>query len=148
MALHRQQGCWQAQQNRLSQAQRPHCEPVVHGGTQARAQAHPGALPEGGASRSAEDWDAFKDARREYTKNVQKAARDCYRKFATDLHDLKAMAVFNKMTQAVPRHDVGVMRRDSGEFTTSTEESLEVVMASAFPESEPVLPSERNPVTE
>ena len=53
------------------------------------------------ASRSTEDWDAFRDARREYTKNVRRAARDCYRKFATDLPDLKAMALFNKMTQAV-----------------------------------------------
>ena len=39
-------------------------------------------------------------------KNVRKAARDCYWKFATDLPDIKAMANFNKMTQAVPRHDV------------------------------------------
>ena len=56
------------------------------------------------------------------------------------------MALFNKMTQVVPRHDVGVMRRDTGEFTTSTEESLEVVMASAFPESEPVLQHHQNVV--
>ena len=86
------------------------------------------------------------DARREYTKNVWKAARDCYRKFATDLLDIKAMANFNKMTKAVPRDDVGVMRRDTGEFTTSTEESLEVVMASAFPESQPVLPHHQNAI--
>ena len=50
------------------------------------------------------------------------------------------MANFNKTRQAVPRHDVGVMRRDTGKFTTSMKESLEVVMASVFPESQPVLP--------
>ena len=43
------------------------------------------------ASRSGEDWDEFRDTRREYTKIVRKAARDCYRKFVTNLPDLKAM---------------------------------------------------------
>ena len=48
------------------------------------------------------------------------------------------------MTRAVPRHDVGVMRRYSGQFPTSTEESLKAVMSSCFPESETVLPHHQN----
>ena len=39
---------------------------------------------------------------------------------------------------------MGVMRRSAGEFTTSTEESLEVVMNSVFPEFQPVLPHHQN----
>ena len=48
MALHRRRGCWQAQQNHLGQAKGPHRKPMVHRGTQAREQTHPGSLPEGG----------------------------------------------------------------------------------------------------
>ena len=43
------------------------------------------------ASWIAEDSDAFRTVRREHTKNIRKAAGDCYRKFATNLPDLKAM---------------------------------------------------------
>ena len=37
------------------------------------------------ASRSSEDWNKFRGVRRENTKNVRKAARDCYLTFGTDL---------------------------------------------------------------
>jgi len=73
------------------------------------------------------DWDAFRDARRMYTSNVRKAARECYQKFANDLPSLNDMARFCRMVRQVPRHDVGVMKLPSGEFTTTTEKSLEVV---------------------
>ena len=96
------------------------------------------------APKSSEDWDKFRDTGREYTKIVRKAAMCCYWKFATDLPDLKAMANFNKMTQAIQRHNVGVMCRDIGKFPTSTEESPYVMMSSSFPESKPILPHHQN----
>ena len=44
------------------------------------------------------------------------------------------------MVKTQPRHDVGVMKLPSGEFTTSTAQSLDLTMDNTFPGSEPVPP--------
>ena len=48
------------------------------------------------------------------------------------------------MVRAQPRHDIGVMSKPDGEFTTSTTEALDLVMDNAFPESEAVPPHHSN----
>ena len=91
-------------------------------------------------SKSQEDWDKFHDAQQIYSSNLRRAARACCQKFATDLPDLTDMARFCKMVRSQPRHDIGVMARPDGEFTTSHKESLNVVMDNAFPDSESISP--------
>ena len=68
----------------------------------------------------------------------------CFQKFATDLPDLTDMARFCRMVRSQPRHDIGVMTRPDGEFTTSTEEAIGLVMDNSFPDSEPVVPHHEN----
>ena len=89
-------------------------------------------------TKRAEDWDIFHEAQRTYSRNLRKAARECYRKFATDIPTLNDMAKFCQMVRRQPRHDIGVMRKDDGNFTSTTEESLDIVMDNAFPDSEEV----------
>ena len=66
------------------------------------------------------DWDSFHEAQRIYSGNLRKAARACFQKFATELPDLSDMARFCKIVRAQPRHDIGVLTRPDGDFTTST----------------------------
>ena len=44
-----------------------------------------------------EDWAVFRDAQREYSKNLRRAARECYQRFSTDLPSLTDMAKFCRM---------------------------------------------------
>ena len=53
--------------------------------------------------------------------------------FATDVPTLKDMAKFCKMVHRQPCHEIGVMMKDDGNLTSSTEESLDIVMDNAFP---------------
>ena len=88
-----------------------------------------------------EDWAVFRDAQREYSKNLRRAARECYQRFSTDLPSLTDMAKFCRLVRQQPRHDVGVMRRPDGEFSTSPAEALGLVMDNACPDSEEVSPN-------
>ena len=97
-------------------------------------------------TKSQADWDAFHAASREYSVNLRKAARACFQKFANEIPDLAEMARFCKMVKRQPRHDVGVMLRPDGDFTSTPREALNIVMDSAFPDSVQVQPHHQHVV--
>jgi ribonuclease HI len=86
-------------------------------------------------TKKTSDWDLFRAGRRLYTRNLKKASTSSYRQMATDLPSLTDMAKFTKMVRKQPRHEVGVMIRPDGSFTTEPAEAVAMVMDKAFPES-------------
>ena len=53
-----------------------------------------------------EHWTRFHEASRTYSKNLRKAARACFQKFANEIPDIKEMAQFCRMVRKQPRHEV------------------------------------------
>ena len=99
-------------------------------------------------TKLSEDWDSFHEAQRQYTRNIQKASRDCYRKMTNDLPSLTDMASFNRMVKSSPRHDISVMRKSDGSFTLQPEEAINIVMDKAFPDSVPIPDSRAGDIRE
>ena len=97
-------------------------------------------------SKSQDDWDNFHEAGREYSRNLRKAARACFHKFANKIPDLRQMAHFCWMVKKQPRHNIGVMIKSDGGFTDNTRKGLDLVMDSAFSDSTSVLPHHDNVV--
>ncbi|CAB0018431.1 unnamed protein product [Nesidiocoris tenuis] len=86
------------------------------------------------------DWDTYKRSLTAYNKALRKARRSSWRNFCGGLEDVSAASKLQKVLSREGPGHISLLERADGSFTTSTQETLEVLMKTHFPGST-VLPS-------
>ncbi|CAA9998748.1 unnamed protein product [Nesidiocoris tenuis] len=86
------------------------------------------------------DWDTYKRSLTAYNKALRKARRSSWRNFCGGLEDVSAASKLQKVLSREGPGHISLLERADGSFTTSTQETLEVLMETHFPGST-VLPS-------
>ena len=91
------------------------------------------------------NWDAYREALSEYSRLVRKTTRDSWRKFCSEVENTSEGARLNRVLAKSPTPAIGTLKTDSGEFTKSGDETLEVLLRTHFPDSIPI-PVESAPI--
>ena len=75
---------------------------------------------------------------RSFRMAVRKAKRKCWKEFLGSIADPKSMSLLNKILNRQAQHNIGLIKKPSGELCASHEESIEFLMRSHFPGSVPL----------
>ena len=84
-------------------------------------------------SRTEEDLDVMRRTRNSYISEVKKAKKQGFEKLCTDMKDLNTAAKLKKVLQWGKQGTIGTIRRPSGEYTNTPEETLQVLLETHFP---------------
>ncbi|XP_071051862.1 uncharacterized protein [Onthophagus taurus] len=74
------------------------------------------------------EWEKYKQALTNYTKNIRKAKRESWRRFCEGVKDTPSSARIHKILARNPAPPLGSLRRPDGSFTDSSRASLELLM--------------------
>ena len=97
-------------------------------------------------SRAEQDWELYKEIRREYKSLIQKSKIKSWRNFCEEIEGVKPASRLNRVLAKDPAVQIGMMELPNGEYTESREAALAHLLEVHFPGStEYVLQAEQGP---
>nr|XP_022914660.1 uncharacterized protein LOC111425111 [Onthophagus taurus] len=79
------------------------------------------------------EWEKYKQALTNYTKNIRKAKRESWRRFCEVVKDTPSSARIHKILARDPALPLGQLKRPDGSFTDSSRATLELLMQTQVP---------------
>ena len=77
-------------------------------------------------------WDQYRQKRREYQHMLRYTENDSWKNFCSDMNDLSAIARFSKLNGNAQAR-LGMLRKESGDYTESPNEVIQVLLDAHFP---------------
>ena len=87
------------------------------------------------ADRTPQSWVLYAEAQRSYRKEVRKVSKDALRTFCNSVNDLPMSARIHRAISSVPKIKLGSLVAPSWRHTQSEAETLELLLATHFPNS-------------
>jgi hypothetical protein len=81
------------------------------------------------------EWETYRRALNEYSKQIRKAKRASWRKFCEEVNNTPQGARLHRLLSKAKPNQIGLLRRNDGTFTTSESETLELLATTHFPGS-------------
>ena len=78
----------------------------------------------------------WKQAANAYKTAMKRAQRENWENFCSETKDCSAIAKLQKLMKQDKRAELGTIRKQNGEFTTTPEETLEVMLKTLFPDKD------------
>ena len=73
-------------------------------------------------------------AKKNYKTEIKVSKAKSWQKFCTDMNDINSTARVHKLLKMGKREDIGSLKKDNGEFTTTPKETLETLLNTHFPD--------------
>ena len=80
-------------------------------------------------------WELYREAQWTYRKEVRKASKETWRTFCSSINDLPRSARLHRALSRDPKTRLGSLVAPTGERTQSEEETLDLLLATHFPDS-------------
>ena len=74
-------------------------------------------------------------AKQKYKTEIKISKAKGWQKFCTDMKDINSTARVHKLLKMGKREDIGSLKKDTGEFTTTPKETLETLLNTHFPDN-------------
>jgi hypothetical protein len=87
------------------------------------------------SNKSPHSWDLYREAQRNYRKEVRKASKNAWRAFCSSNDDLPRSAKLHRALSRDPKIKLGSLVAPTGRHTQSEEETLELLHTTHFPNS-------------
>ena len=87
------------------------------------------------ADNNSNSWEVYREAQWRYSKEVRKAFKETCRTFCSSINDLPRSARLHRALSRNPKLRLGSMVASSGEHTQSKGETLDLLLATHFPNS-------------
>ncbi|MCP4831423.1 MAG: hypothetical protein GY886_04310 [Gammaproteobacteria bacterium] len=87
-------------------------------------------------TQSAQDWDLYRRAQREYKQGIRRAKQDSWQDFCGGIASVPAAARLYRVLGSDPSCHVGLVKLPDGSFSTSREQSLQQLLKTHFPQCE------------
>jgi len=87
------------------------------------------------SDKNPQSWDLYREAQRNYRKEVRKASRNAWRAFCSSTDDLPMSARLHRALSRDPKIKLGSLVAPSGRRTQSEGENLELLLTTHFPNS-------------
>jgi hypothetical protein len=88
------------------------------------------------SNKNLHSWDLYREAQRNYRKEVRKASKNAWRAFCSSTDDLPRSAKLHRALSRDPKIKLGFLVAPTGRRTQSEEETLELLHTTHFPNSE------------
>jgi hypothetical protein len=85
--------------------------------------------------RTSQNWELHKGAQRRYKKEVRKASKNSWRAFCNSINDLPTSVRLHRALSREPKTKLGSLVTPSGLQTQSEGETIELLLATHFPDS-------------
>jgi hypothetical protein len=86
-------------------------------------------------NNSAQSWELYRETQRRYRNEVRKASKQTLRTFCNSVNDLPKAARLHRALSKDPAVRLGSMVTPSGSLTRAEEETLDLLLATHFPNS-------------
>ncbi len=86
-------------------------------------------------SRADQDWEIYKEFRREYKNLIQKSKQKSWRDFCEEIEGVKPSSRLNRVLTKDPTVQIGMMELPNGDYTESREDALAHLLEVHFPGS-------------
>jgi len=80
-------------------------------------------------------WELYREAQRTYRKEVRKASKETWRTFCSSINDLPRSARLHRALSRDPKTRLGSLVAPTGEHMQSKGETLDLLLATHFPDS-------------
>lgn len=90
------------------------------------------------ASGEGSQWDRFRDARREFKKEVRRSKRASWREYCGEISSLPEAARLAKVLSATKSTEIGSIRKEDGTWTETEEETIKHLLKIHFPGTDQV----------
>jgi hypothetical protein len=87
------------------------------------------------ANNDTHSWELYRETQRRYRKEVRKASKETWRTFCSSMRDLPRSARLHKALSRGPQIKLGSLVAPTGERTRSERETLDLLLATHFPDS-------------
>ncbi|XP_059050174.1 uncharacterized protein LOC131845154 [Achroia grisella] len=91
------------------------------------------------------EWAQYSKAQTEYYCEIRKAKRASWRAFCEEITQTPQGSRLHKMLAKAPNNQIGLMKRPNGTYTTSEEETLQLLSTTHFPGSVHISRDKENP---
>nr|CAH7756691.1 unnamed protein product [Callosobruchus chinensis] len=78
-------------------------------------------------------WNDYREARRDFKKELRQRKRTSWQEFCGEINSLPESARLMKVLSGEGREKIGSLKKEDGNWTTSSEESLELLLETHFP---------------
>ncbi|XP_047987120.1 uncharacterized protein LOC125226978 [Leguminivora glycinivorella] len=79
------------------------------------------------------DWETYRKALNEYSKEIRKAKRASWRRFCEEIENTPQGARLHRLLSKTRTSQVGLLKRQDGSYTVSEMETLELLVETHFP---------------
>ncbi|XP_048002425.1 uncharacterized protein LOC125238967 [Leguminivora glycinivorella] len=79
------------------------------------------------------DWETYRKALNEYSKEIRKAKRASWRRFCEEIENTPQGARLHRLLSKARTSQVGLLKRQDGSYTTNELETLELLVETHFP---------------
>jgi hypothetical protein len=87
------------------------------------------------SDKNPHSWDLYREAQRNYRKEVRKVSKNAWRTFCSPFNDLSRSARLHRALSTDPKIKLGSLVASSGRRTQSEGETLELLLTKHFPNS-------------
>jgi hypothetical protein len=87
------------------------------------------------SDKNPHSWDLYREAQRNYRKEVRKASRNAWRTFCSSINDLPRSARLHRALSRDPKTKLGFLVAPSGSHKQSEGETLALLLTTHFPNS-------------
>ena len=87
------------------------------------------------ADNKSSSWELYREAQRRYRKEVRKASKETWRTFCGSINNLPRSARLHRALSRDPKARLGSLVAPTGEHTQSEGETLDLLLATHFPDS-------------
>lgn len=84
-------------------------------------------------AKRTDEWEIYRKALNEYSKQIRKAKRASWRKFCEEVNSTPQGARLHRLLSKAKPNQIGLLRRQDGSFTANEEETLKLLANTHFP---------------